>query len=129
MRTIILAFFGMFCLSSASAQELDCVKVKNGFFKLKDVNNGTTVLISRKGNIQTEEIVELGLKFSLEIVWLTECSYVLKKPVLLKGDPSFAMPENLVVTSEIISVSNKNYVVKTTTNLMKDEFKFDIEIQ
>ena len=109
-----------------SAQSTDCAAVKNGSFRLK--HPGMTVLITRKGNIQTEEVLETGIKVSLEVTWLDDCTYELRKPKLLKGDPATAMPADVVITSEIVEVTNKFYRVRSRNNKTDQVFDFEIEI-
>lgn len=114
MKKLIAFFvfiFLIFTPHEASAQKLDCKKFKNGTFKLVDKTTGTTYIIKRKGTIQTEEIEGAESKYSFQVDWIDDCSYMLKATEeTLKRNADF----KYLIKVEIVETKEKSYVMRAT---------------
>lgn len=77
MKKIILLLFATLGFSSFSYSQ-NCKNYKNGKFKLQDDNLGVTYIIERKGNLQTERKLGEDFVLDFEVIWIDECSYILK---------------------------------------------------
>lgn len=110
-------FAALLLISTCSFDEqVNCRKIRNGKFSIAD-DSGQVWTLIRNGNIQTEENKELGLKFSFQVKWLGDCTYILSNPKLLKGDAKFALPKSLIVTTEVLNVTGKFYKARFKANV------------
>ncbi|WP_236252763.1 hypothetical protein [Echinicola sp. 20G] len=103
-----------------SPEDLGCESMKEGEFKIIDVQDDGSKLVTfieRKGNEQIETVEEIGLKMSFEVVWLSECAYTLEWKETIRNEAGFEYPTDLVVRVDIIEIGENYYVQRSSSNL------------
>jgi hypothetical protein len=97
---------------------INCAKFKMGKFLLNDKTQGVTH-IERIGIKQIEYNEQTKIKVELEMFWLDECTFSLKLSKVLENPNNDVLPENLIMTVEIIDTKENSYSQRVTSNLSK----------
>ena len=100
--------------SYSYGQKLECQNFANGSFKIVDSKTGTS-FITRYGTRQSE--ITEGRKDStiFTVTWIDDCTYILTPTEeTRKKYPS--LPNNAILTVEIIETKDKSYIQTSTSN-------------
>ncbi len=115
MKNIILVVF--ICASSlVFGQKIECQNFKNGKFKIIDPEIGNSV-IERSGSKQIEYSEDLKLKLEFDVKWLNDCTYKLELSEILENRDNIKLPEEMILTIEIIETKQHSYIQKTSSNI------------
>lgn len=98
------------------AQQPECVKFKNGKFKIPDSELGDSYII-RDGSRQIEYADKSNIKLEFRVKWLDDCTYTLKLKKILENPDKVKLPRGLIITVKIIEVRENSYLQRTTSNL------------
>lgn len=86
-------------------------------FRLDDEENGTSTIISRKGDRQREQMGD-EKKMLLKVVWLNDCTYTLQRISRHKGkrekSQSTGLDPNIVLKVRILETGEDHYIQRTT---------------
>jgi hypothetical protein len=126
MKYILLLTVVIMASNHSKAQTKNCLRVHEGTFKLTS-EQGTTI-IKRTKTKQIETDPKIKFKATYDVVWLDDCTYQLRKPKLISGDPRLAGNSSSVLTVKIIEVKAKSYVVRTSANFTDMVLEREIEI-
>ncbi len=94
----IIVFLFVTCSLAGYSQNLDCSKLKTGYFLNIDSSTGNT-FIKRTDMYQYETDVNSGVKIKLQIVWLNDCTYKLK---FIKGNAKWKKEKHLMNNPDLI---------------------------
>ena len=122
ISVILLSVFS----TGLQAQERGCKSIRDGKFRVLSNEIGVTN-ISRSGNIQREDMPDIGVTMLFDVNWIDECTYTLKPKKILKGNPALLM-KNLVITVKVKELNKNSYIAETTMNItdLVQEFKMEI---
>lgn len=113
----------MLALGSFSyAQELNCNKFQYGDFYSESPETGRYE-ITREGDIQVENVSELGIKIQYKVNWLSPCRYTLQIDKVLKNKPNAPMDMELIITIEVTETGSNFYKYVATSN------KYEIKVE
>ncbi len=107
------------------AQDRDCARFKNGKFELVDSLNGK-IIITRKGNVQTEYMVGKKLKLALKVTWLDDCTYVLVLKEVLENPNKLRVQPNLELHVSITETNENGYVQHTSGITLDKEYVYEM---
>jgi len=116
----------LFTSLSCFGQELDCSRFRNGKFTIDDENG--SILIERKGKIQTEEIIGKNIKGKLRVTWINDCTYTLKPTRRTRKLSGSGIPSNALLTVHIIEVNSNSCIQKTTSNFFDFTYTSEMKI-
>ncbi len=127
MISLWMYFLSIFCMN-ANQSNIDCSALKEGKFKsaikLEDGSPFTTI-ITRKKNLQYEEILEYNVKAVFKVQWVSDCTYNLIEPKVIKGRyPALTPDLKLQVT--IIGINDDGYRVSITSSSYEGEKEFKL---
>ena len=127
MMKFIFVFLFILTFSSILKAQ-NCSDIKNGIFRIKsdEVNPNETIL-TRKKDIQIEEVKSKGIKLQYHIKWTSNCTYELSHPKVLKGDFPWASDEQ-VLYIKITKVTATFYSTEITSNFSDRKMVKDIFI-
>jgi hypothetical protein len=110
--------FFSFIYGNTRYSDIDCSHLKEGVFKasarLEDGSIFTTI-ITRKKNLQYEEVPENVTKAVFKVEWVSDCAYNLINPKVIKGKFPALKPD-LKLYVKIISIEADGYTVEITSN-------------
>lgn len=125
MKKVLLLFAILAALAFApqSSQEKEspevetitspsCKDFHNGSFKLYDENVGN-YYIKRQGSVQIEYAEKIKLRLETKIKWVDDCTFELRLNKVLENPNNIEMGPPLRLTSKIIEIKEKSYVVQT----------------
>jgi hypothetical protein len=98
------------------AQTPKCKKVHNGRFRLTSEVTGTSI-ITRNGDVQTEENEKIGVIIEYKVEWVNECTYKLTPMKVIKNDSQINFMEDLQLEVQITKVSRRSYSQTTTSKV------------
>jgi len=123
LKHFILTIVGFFFFNSVKAQTSDCLKFKQGKFKM--IYNGKLLIIKRDATHQYEYYDGSTVPNSYSIEWISNCSYTLKPDANnFKRFPN--TPKNALITVNIISYSGNAYKISATSNFSSLILKSEI---
>jgi hypothetical protein len=113
LRTLIVSFVFLLLFNYASAQSVNCKRMREGIFKM--VTQGIPITIKRYKDYQLEYFNNSTKPISFKVQWIDDCTYTLKPDVsaFLKYPQ---IPKNALMTVKIIKVSQDSYTMRTTAN-------------
>lgn len=123
MRSFIISI--LLVASGYAFAQQKCKSLKNGKFMIVDSISGNTH-IERKGSKQIEFIEASKLKIELKVKWINDCTYVLTFNKFLENPTNVTLPEDMILTVEIIEPKEKSYLQKSSSNLFKDQFECEV---
>jgi len=113
LKYFVFTIIGFLFFNSIKAQTSDCLKFKQGKFKM--MYNGKLLIIKRDATHQYEYYSNSTLPTSYNIKWISNCSYTLKPDANnFKRFPN--TPQNAIITVKIISYSGNAYKIRATSN-------------
>jgi hypothetical protein len=129
MKTILILIITIVSLSpkiygQTADSSSNCSKFKTGVFKLDDFSVYT---IQRSAHKQIENDIKTGSITALDIKWLTDCTYILFNPRVIKGVDD--IPEEFktdTMYNEIRNINENSFEVVTTTKKHSFESKTTI---
>jgi len=104
----------------------DCNSIKNGEFEIfhSDVNGiMTTTSIERNDSTQIETNYQSGVKLKFSVKWLDECTYQLFWVETISDKYELQYPEDMILTVEILDITDEYYLQKSSSNLYDEEFE------
>ena len=109
LGTVFLLF--SHCSNGQNEKEATCKDIREGTFKLVDKSTYTIV---RSAKMQMENDTRTGLVSTMDIKWLTDCTYILFNRRVIKGVDD--MPPGMIDTlyNEIKSISGNSHVAVST---------------
>ncbi|WP_285656238.1 hypothetical protein [Allomuricauda sp. NBRC 101325] len=108
MKTIISKIFFIICVS-VYGQDSDCEKFKTGSFEMYDPQTGINY-VTRNDSTQIEYLPKLGVKVSLNVRWIDDCSLELTFKEVLENPKDIPIQEFTLI-SEIIETQNDYYIM------------------
>jgi hypothetical protein len=121
----LIQLFLIFTSTLVFGNEFDCKKFKNGKFKIIDSEVGNSI-IERNGLEQIEYGEGSKLKLKFKVTWLNECTYTLELKKILENPDTIDLPEDMIVTVEIIETKENSYIQKSTSNLFDMVLKSEL---
>jgi hypothetical protein len=115
MKIYFLILFLAFSTLSF-AQQNECARFKNGNFKIVDSEHGDSY-IERKGSKQIEYGEGSKLKLAFKVKWVNTCTYTLELKKVLENSNNLTLPEDMILTVEIVKTTENSYLQKSTSNL------------
>ncbi|GGB80942.1 hypothetical protein GCM10007424_21310 [Flavobacterium suaedae] len=86
-----------------------CEKFKEGKFKFTDPNSQKVIIITRKGDVQTEKILDSDEIYDFNLKWIDSCTYTISPtPATIKRKKEVA--ELGTMTVKITPASDSSYV-------------------
>ncbi|ARS40240.1 hypothetical protein CA265_11490 [Sphingobacteriaceae bacterium GW460-11-11-14-LB5] len=112
-KTLIPSFVFLILFNFASAQSVNCRKMREGVFKM--VTRGIPTTIKRYKNYQLEYFNNATKPITFKIQWIDDCTYTLKPDAsaFLKYPQ---IPRNALITVRITKTYENGYTMKTTAN-------------
>lgn len=98
----------LFALHNQTVTTSECDKFKQGTFKLDDGQDVYTII--RTQNRQIENSQRTGGTMEFKIRWMSDCSYILYDPKVIKGDDLPSGPDTLYC--KITSIDGLSYRAK-----------------
>ena len=117
MKKLFFTVVMITLFTTFSNAQLDCRKFRNGKFKLVDKELNTTYLITRKGAIQEEQIEGKEGIFTFDVVWTSDCTYVLHPTK--ESIEKFKVDFHLIV--QIIDIKGSNVMLKMYSKEQPDK--------
>lgn len=115
---IILLITGM----ANAQQKPDCKNFHDGTFEIGDAETGISV-IERKGNFQTETNAKHGYKAQYDVVWIDECTYVVKNRKVLESKNALVSDPKNEVKVEFITVDGNKATARLSSNFADAVFE------
>lgn len=109
---------------AATAQSNDCKNFRTGKFKI--TANGSTVIIDRTKETQTETVDD-GTKIILKIKWIDDCTYTLQFVRYASNPNNMPLDTEMILTVKITSTSKESYFQETTSDKFKEVFKSEVK--
>lgn len=75
IQSVITFFAIISCLLSYGQDS--CEKFKEGKFKFTDKESGKVCIITRKGDVQTEKILDSDEIYDFNLKWIDSCTYTI----------------------------------------------------
>ena len=99
------------------SQEPDCKQFKDGKFKIENKETGNVSIIERKGKKQFEQGSVSQMKLEFKVKWIDACTYTLELKKILENPRNIQLPEDMILTVEIIETRENSYIARSTSNL------------
>lgn len=115
MKVILFILSSLISINTY-AQTRDCSSVRTGTFMLDGF------VMKRTKDKQIETVKHTKAKY--DVVWIDSCTYELRNPTLIKGDPKIIGKPTDVYRVEIKSIKGREISLHTTTNFTKDTYDF-----
>jgi len=95
------------------AQSKDCLKFKDGTFKVTDPASKKVCIITRNGNVQTEKMEESEEVYDFDLVWIDDCTYTVSPtPATVARNKDVTKVGTMTV--KITKTTDKSYVQRIT---------------
>ena len=116
-------FFSLI-LSAAAAfsQTPDCVKFREGKFRIADTRAGAVIIADRNSIYQTETSEALKAVVRFRISWQDNCSYTLKLDKVMRNENKINFPSDLEIKVKIIQTTDGGYTQETTSSLTNSTY-------
>lgn len=112
MKRIFAIAVLLICANSIFAQN-NCIRFKEGKFKVTDPKSKKVCFITREGDTQTEKLEEAEEAFTFDIKWLDDCTYTLTPTA-----STLARNKNVkdigTMTVKIVRTKEDSYVHRVT---------------
>jgi hypothetical protein len=111
LTTILISLIA----TNVLGQNIECKKIKNGYFKILKDSISEESFISRNSSSQTETIKGKYIASEFQVDWIDDCTYTLTptKSTLLQLEGA---PKDVMLTVKIIETKEKSYIQKSTAN-------------
>ena len=104
----VITFLATICCSLSYGQN-SCDKFKEGKFKFTDPNSQKVIIITRKGDIQTEKILDSDEIYDFNLKWIDSCTYTIT-PTPATIQRKKEVSELGTMTVKITPASDSSYV-------------------
>jgi hypothetical protein len=116
LKTLFFIFF-LFSITAAFCQPTDCLKFRDGKFKIADRNAGSIIISERKGSYQTDSYEALKLVVRFKVNWTSNCSFTLTVDKIIRNDNKVNFPSNTIIKATIIETAQSSYTQETSSSL------------
>lgn len=123
IKSAILAL-GMVIPLWGFSQDNNCLKFKDGTFKVTDPTTKKVCIITRKGEVQTERMEDSDLTYDFTITWLDDCTYTVK-PTATTIDRNRDVLKVGMMTVKIIKTTDTSYTQKIEIENNPEFKRFD----
>lgn len=116
MRILVTICLLIFPIAVFS-QTPDCLKFREGKFRIADTRAGVITIADRNSMYQTETSETLKAVVRFRITWQDNCSYTLRLDKVLRNENKINFPPGLEIKVRITATSNSGYTQETTSSL------------
>ncbi len=126
LQKIIILFFLMLPVTASFSQTIDCLKFREGKFRIADTRAGVVTIAERKGDFQTESSEALKAVVRFRISWQDNCTYTLRLDKVIRNENKIDFPSNMVVHVKIIETGTNSYTQETSSSLTNGTYKVEV---
>ena len=123
IKTVILSM-GLFLLLSGFNKQNDCLKFRNGTFKIIDPATKKVCIITRKDDIQTERMEDSAETYDFKIKWVDDCTYTVE-PTATTIERNREVLKVGLMTVTIVKTTDSSYTQKIQVEKNPDFQRFD----
>ncbi len=117
MKQIVSYLIFIFSGLNSFSQTPDCLKFREGKFRIADTRAGVITIADRNSMYQTETSESLKAVVRFRITWQDNCSYTLRLDKVLRNENKINFPPGLEIKVRITGTSDSGYTQETTSSL------------
>jgi hypothetical protein len=126
MQKIILFILLFLSGSTGFCQPPDCLKFREGKFRIADTRAGVITIAERRGDYQTESSEALKAIVRFRITWQDNCTYTLRLDKVIRNENKIDFPSNMVVHVKIVETAANSYIQETSSSMTNDSYKVEV---
>ena len=122
-KLTIILLLSILPVSHAFGQLPDCLKFREGKFRIADTQAGVVTIAERKGMYQTESSESLKLVARFRIAWQDNCNFTLKLAKIIRNENRIELPVNLEIRVKITGTSADSYTQEVSSSITNGSYQ------
>ena len=128
MPKCILYLIFIFMCTTSYSQQPDCLKYREGKFKVADARAGGIIISERRAGYQTESMEVLKAEVRFKVNWINDCSYVLTLDKIIRNENKINFPNNLEIKVTILQTTDNGYTQEVNSSLYPNVYRCSVTL-
>ena len=123
---LLFTCYFSFSATTGFSQVPDCLKFREGKFRVADARAGAVIIAERKGDYQTESSETLKAVVRFRISWQDNCNYTLHLDKVIRNENKMNFPSDMTITIKIIATADNSYTQEVTSSVINGTYRTEV---